>query len=329
MRPPTPVLALALASALAGCFGNDAGPTSLTLSASGGKVSEGWAYDGAGLVPSGATLTGTLDDAGNTGNVTATFDFHAGKYVVVFDRFNETKDFMGGGVRFGFDEHGESKNGDASLPMVHAKAAGWGFARLTRDGAPLVGKAGDLWTAHIMVLDDSPRGADGKILSAAGTAPYDPAKPGDAKVARGDPQVMMYVKSPDGETAMRAPLNVTKDLAFAGPPSSQSVDIASEKGAESLVVNVAITGAAGPVPGVGNATITLRDAGGNATKKADLTLLPNAPASATFTLSEKEITGAYKLVIDGAGAFNAKVEAVVVFDDHPFLVITWDDVTVS
>jgi hypothetical protein len=148
-------------------------------------------------------------------------------------------------------------------------------------------------------------------------------------VTMGDPQAFFFVKSPDGETAVRAPLNGTKTLTFTGPEAKQSVDLATEKGAAGLLVNVTILGAAGPAPGLGTAKIVLRDAGGNATKTADLTLTPNNPATASFMLTEKEITGAYKVEITGAGAFNAKVDYLAEFDDHPFLVITWDEYTAS
>src|SRR5882672_248099 len=121
-----PVLALVLVLALAGCA-KKAGPSSATFNAAGGKVSDGWAYDGVGLVP-GASLSGTLSDPDNKGSVNVSFDFQGSHYVVAFDQFAEAKPFQDGGVRFNFDEHGTSGNGDANLPTVHAKAAAWGVA---------------------------------------------------------------------------------------------------------------------------------------------------------------------------------------------------------
>src|SRR5205809_1016879 len=108
------VLVLALAS-VAGCFGKKAGPTEHTFSAASGAVSPGWVYDGIGVVPDGATLSGTLNDADNKGVVNVSFDYLGARYVATFDAFAQTKPFMDGGVRFGFDEHGDSGNGDASL----------------------------------------------------------------------------------------------------------------------------------------------------------------------------------------------------------------------
>ena len=169
----------------------------------------------------------------------------------------------------------------------------------------------------------------GKIVKADGSTPYDPNQPKDAKVATGRPQAIFYVQSPDGATAMRAPLNDSKTLTFQPPGGPQTIDVASEKGAAMLVVNVTFSGAAGPLPAVGNATVTLKDAGGNVTKTQAVSFQPNQPANASIVLMGKDITGAYKLVVDGTGAFSAKVDTLVAYDDHPFLVVTWDNPQLS
>ena len=326
-------LALAFAVALAGCAKN-AGPSSVTFNASNGKASDGWAYDGVGLVP-GAALSGTLNDPDNKGSVNVTFDLGGAHYVVTFEQFAESKPFQNGGVRFGFDEHGTSGNGDASLPTVHAKAAAWGIAGVLKDGEVLKTSAGAAaWNAHLMLLDDSPRGSDNKITNAAGTANYDPAKPTDARVAKGDPQAIFYVQDPAGANATRAPVNASKAVSISPSAPSASVDVPTAKGAATLSVNVTITsaGPAGtPAPiAVGNATVTLKDASGNATKSQNImTITPNAPGSAHFDLTANDITGPFKVQIDGNGAFNAQVDYVITFADHPFIVVTWDDVTYS
>lgn len=328
-------IVLAVALALAGCA-KKPGPTSYSFSAAGGKVSDGWARDGVGLVP-GASLSGTLSDPDNKGSVNVSFDFQGAHYAATFAEFSEAsgKTFQNGGVAFNFDEHGDSGNGDAMLPRVHAKAAAWGIAGVLKDGEVLKTSAGATsWTAHLMLLDDSPRGSDGKITNAAGTASYDPTKPTDARVAKGDPQAIFYFQDPAGANASRAPVNDSKTINIQGPNATGSIDIPTAKGAASLVVNVTITsaGPAGtPAPiAVGTATVTLKDANGNATKTATIQpITPNAPGTAHFELTANDITGPFKLQIDGSGAFTAKVDYVIAFADHPFVVVTWDDITYS
>jgi hypothetical protein len=324
------VLLVASALGAAGCFSKNATPNTYTFSASGGKVSPGWAYDGTGLEAGSATLAGNLDNAKNAGGVNVSFDYNGAHYVVQFASFAQSKPFQDGGVRFNFPEHGDSGNGDASLPTVHATAAAWGTATVVKDEFPVPGgKTSDAWNAHLMLLSDSPRNADGKITKADGTSPYDPNAPKDAKVATGKPQAIFYIQSPDGPTAVRSPLNDSKTLTFQGPPSTQTVAIPSEKGAALLVVNFTFTGGNGPLPPVGNATVTLRDANGNATKQQTFAFTPNAPTTGTIQLASNQITGAYNLTVDGTGAFNVKVDTLLTYDDHPFLVVTWDAYTIS
>lgn len=329
MRSPLLFLAVALAVGIAGCA-KPAPASTHEFSAAGGKVSPGWAYDAAGLVPGAAQLTGTLDDAANKGSVNVSFDYLGSKYVALFDQFKESKPFQDGGVRFEFDEHGNSGNGDANLPKFHAKLAAWGVAKVTKDGEPLKGGAtSDVWTAHLMIARDAPRGLDGKIVKADGTTPYDPAKPDDAKLNMGKTQALFFIQSPDGPLSMRGPINDSKTLAFQGPQNVQTIDIPAEKGAASVTINITFQGTAPAPIGVGKATVTLKDAGGNATKTQDVTIAPNSPSVVTLVLQAKDIKGAYKLSIDGTGAFSAKVDTLVQYDDHPFLVVTWDEPALS
>src|SRR5688500_16839105 len=140
MRVVSILIVAALTLAAAGCFNKAETPTQRQFSASGGKVSEGWAYDGAGVAAGSATLSGTLNNPDNAGTVNVSFDHHGSKYVVTFDQFSGAEEFKDGGVRFDFDEHGDTQNGDASLPKMHVKAAAWGVAKVTRDGEVLKGK---------------------------------------------------------------------------------------------------------------------------------------------------------------------------------------------
>lgn len=329
MRRALPfVLVVVLAVALAGCA-DPAPVTKYDFSASGGKASEGWAYDGVGVTAASASLAGSLDDAANTGSVNVSFSFFGATYVVSFNSFQGAQDFQDGGVRFNFDEHGDSGNGDASLPKMRVKAAAWGMATVTKDGEPLKGASGDQWAAHVMISDDTVRGADGRVLNAAGTAAYNPSAPTDAKITTGDPQVFLSLKSPDGETAIREPAAGSATLGFQGPESTLSADVPAEKGASALVVNVTLK-ASDPAPvGLGQATISLVDANGNVTKTKDVTFTPQGPVVESFALTAAEITGPFKLQIKGQGIFTAAVDYVVTFDDHPFVVLTWDEVTVS
>lgn len=323
------LLAALAAGLLAGCFGDEPPAAERTVAASGGKVSEGWDYAGAATTPGAATLSGFANNPDNRGSFNASFDFHGAKWTVVFDQFAGAQDFMDGGVRFDVTEHGDSGVADASIPKINARVAAWGTAVVAKDGAPVVGRAGDRWSAHLMVSDDTVRGPDNRIVNAAGSAPYDPASPADARVTPGDPQALLKLVHPDGETSARAPLNASTTLSFAGPPAPQSVDIPSEAGAAGLVVNVTVAGPQSTPVGVGQATIRLLDAGGNETKSQQMTLAPNQPTTATFELAAAEITGPFKLEITGTGAFTATVDYAVTFDDHPFIVLTWDDVTVG
>ncbi|MFA5861454.1 MAG: hypothetical protein WDA16_07135 [Candidatus Thermoplasmatota archaeon] len=329
--PAAAALVLLIAApALAGCFSKPAPATTYSFSAAGGKVSPGWAYDGSGLVPGSAQLAGTLDNTANTGSVNVSFDYAGSKYVVTFDQYKESRPFQDGGVRFEFDEHGSTGNGDGSLPKIHAKLAAWGTAKVTKDDEMLRGGAtSDLWNAHLMLMSDAVRGADGKIVKADGTTPYDPLKSDDAKLTTGKTQAMFYIQSPDGPLSMRGPINDSKTLTFQGPQNVQTVDIPAEKGAASVTINVSFEGATPAPIGIGKATVTLKDAGGNTTKTQDVTIAPQQPSLVTFVLEAKDIKGAYKLSIDGTGAFNAKVDTLVQYDDHPFLVITWDEPALS
>ena len=325
-----PLLLVALSVALvAGCFDKDEAPTERTFSASAGKVSAGWDYAGAATAPGSASLSGTVNDPENRGLVNASFTYAGSEWVVTFDQFAGAQDFMDGGVRFGFAEHGDSGVADASIPRINARVAAWGTATVTRDGSPVAGAAGDRWAAHLMLSDDTVRGADNRILNAAGNAPYDPSKPADAKVTTGDAQALLKLVHPDGENAKRAPLNASNVLSFAGPETTLTVAIPSEAGAASLTVNVTVSGPQSAPVGVGRATVTLVDAGGNATQTQEMTVAPNQPATASFALAAADITGAFTLEVRGLGVFTATVDYVVTFDDHPFLVLTWDEPTVS
>ena len=325
------LLVLMLAAVLAaGCF-SKAAPTTMHVSAKDGKVSPGWAYDAAELAPGSATLDGTLDNAANTGNVTASFSFHGSQYVVDFSKFVGDKPFKDGGVAFDLTEHGDSGTADTSIPKVHGKIVAYGTATVMRDGEVVKGKTGLTdWAAHLMVFDDAIRGADGKITNAKGDSPLDPAKPGDAKTYPGQSQAMLKLVSPDGDAATRPNLHVDKNLTFAGPQQTQSVDVPVEKGAEGLTIIVNGTGGSNPTA-VGQITISIQGADGKEIKGGadSANIAPNAAYSKQFKVDAKDIAGAMKVLVTGTGLFTAEVTADAAYDDHPFLVVTWDAPLVS
>lgn len=329
MRHVLLVLALAMGAALAGCFSDEPVPASRTVQASGGKLSEGWAYDGAGLADATATLEGTLDHTTDAGLVTVTFRLGGSDYVATFDAFAETKPFMQGGVAFNLDEHGETQVGDASIPRIHALVAAWGAATLTKDGEPLTGSAGDRWTAHLMVSRDTVRGPDGKILNQAGTAPYDPARPEDARRVENDAQAFFFVKHPDGETFRRAAATGSAPLTIAGPDAVQTTSIPAEKGVASATVNVTVTAAQAPVA-AGTIAVRILDAEGNEVHvEPEANVLPNQGYARSIALTPELVTGPLTVEVRGAGAYTATIDHVVTYEDHPFVVLTWDEVTLA
>lgn len=315
--------------AFAGCFGDDPLPAERTVTASGGKTSEGWAYDGVGLAPGSASLEGTLDNVDNTGLVTVSFDLAGSRYVATFDTFAETKPFQDGGIVFELDEHGDTGVADASIPKIHATIAAWGAAKVTKDGMPLVGAAGDAWTAHLMVSRDTVRGTDGKIAKADGTTPYDPASPADARRVENDPQALFFIKHPDGETAKRAPLAGSAPVAISGPNQAATAEVPTEAGASGATINVTVTAGAAPVA-LGQVAIRILDANGTEiASEPAANVLPNQPIVKSYQVTADKIAGPLTVEVSGSGSYSATVDYVVTFDDHPFIVVTWDEVTVA
>ncbi|HWG89276.1 MAG TPA: hypothetical protein VNZ52_00355, partial [Candidatus Thermoplasmatota archaeon] len=95
------VLALAL-PALAGCFGEEPAPVT-TFAATGSDLSfsEGWAYDGTGIVKATGNITIAVDDATDQGAVTATLQLgENATYAVSFTSFAGAPDkpFQNGGI---------------------------------------------------------------------------------------------------------------------------------------------------------------------------------------------------------------------------------------
>lgn len=332
MRPTWVLLGVLVIAAapLAGCFGAEEVVNERTVTASGGRVSPGWAYDGAGVEPAAASLTATFLNAENTGAATVAFDYAGSKWTVTFDTFAQAADkaFMDGGIAFDLAEHGDTGVADASIPRVLALVAAWGTATVTRDGVPVTGAAGERWAAHVMVSDTTVRNAEGKILKSDGATPYDPSAPGDATRVEGDTQVLLKLVHPDGETAARAPAPVAASLDFAGPEEMQTVEVPIETGAATL--NVTFTAAPSQVGvGVGNFAARIVDAAGTEFGTASGSIQGPTGSVVLVGAPLGGAQGPLTIEVTGQGAFSLAIAGQVEYDDHPLLVLTWDDATVA
>lgn len=327
MRRSVPLLALAL---VAGCLGGEEAPDARAFTATGGMLSEGWAYDGVGLIPAQASLQGDTRDEENTGTVVAQFEAFGSAWRITFATFAEAsgRTFQDGGIEHELDEHGDTGVADASIPRIHAHVAAWGSARVERDGALATSEP---WTAHLMVSQDSVRGPDGKILKADGATPYDPATPADARRFEGDPQALLFVKHPQGETFSRAPANVSASVSCASPQCAESSEVVIEEGAAFLQLNLTTTGpdASLPFGSLGQGRFALLDAAGNEIASGDVSPQPTGGApTATGALPLAGVALPLTLAVTGSGLFTVTATGAATFEDHPFLVLTWDDVTI-
>lgn len=320
-------------AAMAGCFGGDAPPNERTFSASGGVVSAGWAYDGSGVIGQDAELTGTTLDDANTGTIHAELLIDDEPWVIHFNSFAqaEGKEFQDGGIEHGIDEHGDTGVADASIPKIHALVAAWGSATVSRNGVPV---ADEPWSAHLMVSQDTVR-VDGGIMKADGAAPYDPSTPGDARRVEGDPQAFLFVKHPQGETFSRGALTSYLNLTCSAPQCTQAGEIPVEDGATLVLIN-ATARPDGQFPlAVGRGvTVTFTDANGAALASiglGDVVTGGPVPANTGFASVKlgADFVGPITASVSGDGAFAVLLEATATYADRPFIVITWDEPTVS
>lgn len=331
MRRALVVAACLLTAALAtaGCFGADAAPNERKASASGGRITQGWAYDGAGIETAGATLDASFLNAENVGEAIAEFQFRGATWSVIFNEFAqaEGKAFMDGGIAFDLVEHGDSGTADASIPKILALVAAWGTASVSRDGVPVVGEKGNRWSAHIMVSGTTVRDASGKITKADGAAPYDPTAPGDARRVENDPQVLLKLVHPDGETAARAPIDVAQTFEILPPSGGGTIEIPYEGGAARIALNVTAMPTQAGI-GAGSFVARLVDADGSELGVAEGNI--QGPTGSTATIEAAPSgAGPLSLFVSGEGALTVDVVGKLEYEDTPFLVVTWDDVTVA
>lgn len=156
-----------------------------------------WSYDGSALRNAQGTVTIEVNHRTNAGSVTASLDDGRDQWRLDWSDFHESRPFHDGGIAEDFVEHGASGVGDTSVPEVHLVAAGWGEARLYRNGVlvpdPLTGN--ETLRAHFMIVDGTLRAADGVIYNASRAEPFDPADPGDGLVTEGGNQIFVTLAS--------------------------------------------------------------------------------------------------------------------------------------
>ncbi|HUR69175.1 MAG TPA: hypothetical protein VM370_08000 [Candidatus Thermoplasmatota archaeon] len=316
---------------VAGCFGGDAKPASRHASAVGGKVTHGWDYKGESVIIAGAVLDAILFDGTNNGSVTVSALMENRQVDILFDAFAEAPDkpFQDGGVAFDIEEHGDTGIGDAALPHLHALAAAWGKARVSVDGKLA---APEPWTAHLMVSQDTVRGPDGRITKADGTTPYDPATPADALRAENDPQAILFVKHPMGETYQDPPVNVSVTLQCQGAACSVTQEILTEPGATTLDLNLSVFGpdASLPFGALGQGSVSIVD--GNGTELSHLEVAPQPTGGGPTATGTLLLVGAalpISATLTGDGIFSVSIVGSAQYASTPFLVFTWDEVTLE
>lgn len=330
------LLALVAASAAAGCFGAQSGlgdPRTVIAEGS-ARVSEaGWAYDGADLHEVPARFEGSFNDAENSGSAVITVSMPGEPAMrIEFDSFAEAagKGFMDGGIAFDLVEHGDSGTADASVPRILALVAAWGEARLLIGGEPVLDPATGAasWSAHVMASDTTVRGADGKIATADGSAPYDPAAPADARRVEGDRQLLFSLK-PHPRATPPAPFNASEDVTVSGPADEKSFPVPAEFGAR-VRVSVSTSGLAGPLPaGAGNLEVRLVSPSGTEVASQSTQVTPaSVPGSVELEWNAVE-AGEHQVVVTAQGAFSYSVTMSTEYGSDRFFTFTWDDFSIE
>ncbi|HVL48833.1 MAG TPA: PPC domain-containing protein [Candidatus Thermoplasmatota archaeon] len=324
-------LAMVLSIALAGCFGaKEANVSGFEATGKQPKFARGWAYNGQGLQAATGTVEIATDEAANTGLVNLSVKVGADAYEVRWTSFvgDASKPFQSGGVAKHLPEHGDTGNGDTLSPKIIAESAAWGEAEILLNGQvlpdPVTGRA--LWNAHYMYADEGFRAADGRILNAAKSAPYDPAKPSDGSNP-GKPQLVVVFKSGASSDPALWGENFTETVL--SPTYSKAYTIPVNRAGDRLAVNLSIEGpaAGGPVPA--DLTFTLKGPDGAKLAEAKL-----GGASATQTLKgllevPAPKPGEYKLEVAGPGAQAKYVAAAtVLYPTSATLLFHFDEVEV-
>ncbi len=317
------IAAILATTALAGCFGGDELPTAYDASASGGAASDGLAYDGASLQEASATLEGSVDVSEDTGTLNISFEAWNSTWTVRHGAFSGQEEYKDGGIAQQLTVHGDTGAASPALPEMQLDLATWGSAEVLRDGAPyaITGDASEAWEAHLMLSKDTVRGPDGMITTEDESAPYDPANPTDARVIEDDPQAILELFAPAGEDAARQPATVEETFTFS-PGTSPEADMELPTDAHArATVTVATNGTSGLQ--AGDIQVRIVDENGTVLEEDAAEITPSSPYEGTFEITGVE--GPTTLQIRGNGTYEATVTGQVVYDDHAFIVITWDD----
>lgn len=309
-------------TALAGCIGGDDLPTAYTVDASGGTVSDGWAYDGQGLVTGTAAIEGSVDVEEDTGTLNVTFEAWNSTWTATLDSYSGTEPYKEGGIAQELVAHGDTGTASTAMPRVELELATWGTGEVLRDGEPYsIGEGSSgAWTTHLMLSKDTIRGPDGQIAKENGTGPYDPSTPTNARVIEDDPQGILELIAPSGQDADRAPENVTETASFQGPENAQSYELPTSAYSNARV-GVSTSGAENLQ--LGDIQVAILDENGTELAQDSSQVQPNEPYNQTFELSG--LAGPTTVDIRGNGTYDVELNAEITYDDHAFIVVTWDD----
>lgn len=318
-------LLVLLSVALAGCAAPPAAPTVYDAQGSSPVVFRGYDYAGATHEMGPGNITVHLDAASDTGTVIATFPHEGKAWRVEFTRFQESRPFQEGGVRLDFPEHGDSGNGDALLPRIHANAAGWGVGQVTVDGQPFpdptTGNA--TFNLHVMVTDTAPRDPTShQVTKADGATLYDPAAPADAKTQQGVRQILLNVQSA-GPAGLDQVVNFTGDVA--GPMYDQIVAQANVTSAQSRIhvqanVTPALPIGAGPVA----FDVILLDPADQPVGRCHADPAPaTGPTACSIDAPSPAVVGTYKVRFAGAGAEHFEGALIVAPPPPVFLHVVY------
>lgn len=319
------VAGLVLATGLAGCFGGDAPPSAYSVSASGGHVADGWDHSGENLVQGAASMEGAVNVDEDTGIVNITFEAWNSSWTITHDTFTESAGFQDGGIARDVVEHGDSGQGHTDIPRVEGEVMTWGSAEVLRDGEPYAVTGSGAWSAHIMFNENTVRGSDGAILNADGSAPFDPGSPADARIAEDDPQALLEMKAPDGADAAREPVVVNDTIMVSGPGAGGEVEVPTEA-FSTASIDVATSGGDSPLQG-GTIEVRIEDSNGTALQEDSAQFGPDEGYANTFEVTD--VSGPVTVAVSGNGTYEAQVDALVTYDDHSHITVTWDDYTLD
>ncbi|MBI4392607.1 MAG: hypothetical protein HY556_02260 [Euryarchaeota archaeon] len=173
---------------VAGCVG--LGGDTLTASATGGFATSGtYDYEAKNVHSIDGRIAVSLSNTANSGLVEVNVTDSGANFLVIFDRFTESRPFHDGGVAFNIHEHGASGVGDTLVPEILVRAAAWGDARVYRNGLPFRDPHSNktTWKAHVMAATERIHVDEThKVYNAARAGPYDPASPADGLVEPGN-----------------------------------------------------------------------------------------------------------------------------------------------